>query len=154
MELVAERSNFITERAPTGAPARYGLVNLVELAEFADWPAVSRNAHGLFETAETLKADSPLKAEIARIAAATPDPVRRAELALALVQEQVRYLFIGMNDGGFVPAPADLTWQRRFGDCKARPRCWWRCSRGWASRRGRSSSIPTAAMPWRGACRR
>ncbi|MFC3672121.1 DUF3857 domain-containing protein [Novosphingobium pokkalii] len=120
MELVAERSNFITERAPTGAPARYGLVNLVELAEFADWPAVSRNAHGLFETAETLKADSPLKAEIARIAAATPDPVRRAELALALVQEQVRYLFIGMNDGGFVPAPADLTWQRRFGDCKGK----------------------------------
>lgn len=120
MELLAERSDFSTERAPAGAPARFGLVNLVELTEFADWPSVSRTGHVLFETAETLKPDSPLKAEIARIAAASADPVRRAELALALVQEQVRYLFIGMNDGGFVPAPADLTWQRRFGDCKGK----------------------------------
>ncbi|WP_432787902.1 DUF3857 domain-containing protein [Novosphingobium rhizosphaerae] len=120
MELLAEKTDFVTQRAPTGAPGRFGLVNLVELTEFADWPSVSRTGHALFDTAEALKADSPLKAEIARIAAATPDPVRRAELALILVQEQVRYLFIGMNDGGFVPAPADLTWQRRFGDCKGK----------------------------------
>jgi len=41
-------------------------------------------------------------------------------MALALVQEQIRYLFLGMDDGGYVPAAADLTWSRRFGDCKGK----------------------------------
>jgi len=32
----------------------------------------------------------------------------------------VRYVFLGMNDGGLVPADADTTWSRRFGDCKGK----------------------------------
>ena len=119
-ELLADVSNVVTQRAPAHAPARFDLVNLVDVTEFADWPAVSRRFATLFDQSATLPANSPLQAEIARIAAASPDPVRRAELALALVEEQVRYLFVGMNDGGFVPAPADQTWQRRYGDCKGK----------------------------------
>jgi tetratricopeptide (TPR) repeat protein/transglutaminase-like putative cysteine protease len=119
-ELIADVANVVTRRAPAGAPARYDLVNLVELTEFADWAEVSRRYATLFETAATIAPGSPLQAEIARIAAASPDPQRRAELALALVEEQVRYLFIGIDDGGFVPAPADQTWQRRYGDCKGK----------------------------------
>jgi len=119
-ELLADVSNFVTQRSPANAPARYDLVNLVDVTEFADWPAVSRRFAALFDQAATIAPDSAVHAEIARIAAASPDPVRRAELALALVEEQVRYLFIGIDDGGFVPAPAEQTWQRRFGDCKGK----------------------------------
>ena len=32
----------------------------------------------------------------------------------------MRYAFVGMNLGGYVPAAADVTWQRRFGDCKGK----------------------------------
>ena len=120
IELLTDLTNVLTHHGPSHAPSRYGFVNLVELSEFADWPAVSRRFAGLFDAAATLPANSPLHAEIARIAAASPDPVRRAELALALAEEQVRYLFIGIDDGGFVPAPADQTWQRRYGDCKGK----------------------------------
>lgn len=124
-ELLADVGNVVTQSAPSNAPARFGMVNLVDISEFADWRQVSRTFAALFDHAATLSPDvpehrNPLQAEIARLAAASPDPLRRAELALALVEEQVRYLFIGMDDGGYVPAPADQTWQRRYGDCKGK----------------------------------
>jgi tetratricopeptide (TPR) repeat protein len=74
----------------------------------------------LFTKAATLAAASPLQAEIARIKAASPDPKARAEAALALVENQIRYVALAMDDGGYVPAAADVTWARRFGDCKGK----------------------------------
>ena len=32
----------------------------------------------------------------------------------------MRYLALSMDDGGYVPADADVTWKRRFGDCKGK----------------------------------
>ena len=61
-----------------------------------------------------------MRNEIAAIAAQSPDPRIRAEAALSLVQDRVRYVFLGMNDGGLLPADAETTWQRRFGDCKGK----------------------------------
>lgn len=119
-ELVADLTDMAAPLPPEGAPSRFQLVNAIEVTEFADWQGVSRTFAPLYAEAEKLAENSPLKAEIARIAAASPDPRRRTELALQLVQEQIRYLFLGMNDGGFVPASADQTWARRFGDCKAK----------------------------------
>lgn len=119
-ELVADLANVTTSRPPSKAPARFRAVNLVELTDFADWQTVSRTYADLFDKASALSPTSPVKAEAAKIAAATSDPKTRAEMALRLVEEQVRYLFIGIDDGGFVPAPVDLTWQRRFGDCKGK----------------------------------
>jgi tetratricopeptide (TPR) repeat protein len=119
-ELVSDLTNVTTPRPPQGAPSRFRVVNAIEITQFADWPSVSRLLAPLYAKATTLAPDSPLKSEARRIAAATPDPKKRASLALRLVQEQVRYLFLGMNDGGYVPAAADATWARRFGDCKAK----------------------------------
>ena len=119
-ELVADLTNFTAPLGPEGAPPRFKLVNAVEVTEFADWAGVSRTFAPLYAAAVTLAPDSPLRAEAAVIAAKTSDPKARAGLALKLVQEQIRYLFLGMDDGGFVPASADQTWNRRFGDCKAK----------------------------------
>ena len=119
-ELLADLYNGTAPLGPEGAPARFKLVNAVEITEFSDWQGVSRTFAPLYTKAVTLAPSSPVRAEAARIAAQTGDPKRRAELALGLVQQQIRYLFLGMDDGGFVPASADQTWLRRFGDCKAK----------------------------------
>ena len=119
-ELVADLYNGTAPLGPEGAPSRFKLVNAVEVTEFTDWQGVSHTFAPLYAKAVTLGPNSPLKAEAAKIAAQTKDPKRRAELALALVQQQIRYLYLGMDDGGFVPASADATWNRRFGDCKAK----------------------------------
>ncbi|HEU4969422.1 transglutaminase domain-containing protein, partial [Sphingomonas sp.] len=119
-ELVSDLSNVTSSRPPEGAPSRYRVVNAVELSEFPDWASVSRAFEPLYAKAGAIASDSPLRAEIARIAAASKDPKVRAQQALILVQDKVRYLFLGMNGGGYVPASAELTWSRRFGDCKAK----------------------------------
>lgn len=119
-ELVADLGEMSAPLPPEGAPSRYQLVNAIEITEFSDWQGVSRSFAPLYAEAGKLAPGSPVKAEAARIAAQTKDPRRRAELALQLVQEQIRYLFLGMNAGGFVPAGAEQTWARRFGDCKAK----------------------------------
>ena len=119
-ELVADLYNGTAPLGPEGAPSRFKLVNAVEITEFTDWQGVSHTFAPLYAKAVTLAPNSPVKTEAAKIAAQTTDPKRRAELALALVQQQIRYLYLGMDDGGFVPATADQTWSRRFGDCKAK----------------------------------
>ena len=44
----------------------------------------------------------------------------RAQAALGLVQDRIRYVALAMGTGGLVPADAATTWSRRFGDCKGK----------------------------------
>jgi hypothetical protein len=119
-ELVVDLQNVRSPVLPDNAPGRYADVAGWEMTGFATWAEVSQTLEPAFRAAATLDAASPLHAEAARIAAQTSDPVRRAELALRLVEEKTRYVFIGMNLGGYAPAGADETWRRRFGDCKGK----------------------------------
>jgi tetratricopeptide (TPR) repeat protein len=119
-ELVLDKENVPESHPPKGAPARYRLGPQLELTEFGSWAEASALMTPLYDKASQLPADSPLKAEAAKIRAASSDPKVQAAMALALVQSKVRYLFLGMRDGGYVPAAADLTWERRFGDCKGK----------------------------------
>lgn len=105
---------------PKDAPARFAWQRTVEYSDFADWAAVSRRFRPLFDTAATLAPSSPLDAEARRIAATHSDPLARAAAALKLVQQQVRYVYVGLNGGNYRPATADETWQRRYGDCKGK----------------------------------
>jgi tetratricopeptide (TPR) repeat protein len=105
---------------PNGAPARFRAGRTVQFGDFKSWAEVSAVMAPLFVKASTIGAESPLQAEIARIKASSPDAKARAQAALSLVQDQVRYILLTMSDGGYVPADADLTWKRRFGDCKAK----------------------------------
>ena len=105
---------------PRDAPPRYGWNRVIEFSDFPDWPAVSRRFHGLFAQASRLAPDSPLREEAAAIAASTPDKLAQAQAALQLVQQQVRYVYVGLNGGNFTPAAADETWERRYGDCKGK----------------------------------
>jgi tetratricopeptide (TPR) repeat protein len=105
---------------PAGAPARFQLGRQLQVTDFTSWTEVSAVFAPLYDKARKLAPDSPLQAEISRIRAASSDPKQRAAAALALVESQVRYVFVGLNNGNLVPADADLTWQRRYGDCKGK----------------------------------
>ncbi len=105
---------------PVGAPVRFTALRRLELTAFQSWPEVSRRLAPLYVEAARLAADSPLRAGIDRIRAGSREPKAQAAAALKLVQENVRYVLLAMNDGALKPATADETWQRRYGDCKAK----------------------------------
>lgn len=105
---------------PKQAPLRFLIDRRIDFSGVSSWESLSKLFAPLYEHAARLGPNSPLQAEIARIRAATPDPKARAALALALVEDKVRYVFLAMNNGGLVPADADQTWSRRYGDCKAK----------------------------------
>ncbi|MDI1296416.1 MAG: transglutaminase domain-containing protein, partial [bacterium] len=115
-ELRDPKSSVMTD----GAPARYNVRRLIEYSDFAGWEDISGRWWTLFDAAATLAPESPVRAEVARIAAVSSDPVVRAQAALALVQGQIRYVYVGLNGGNYRPASADETWKRRFGDCKGK----------------------------------
>jgi tetratricopeptide (TPR) repeat protein/transglutaminase-like putative cysteine protease len=120
VELSWEADNLEPLNQPSNVPSRFLRYPLVEFTTYGAWTDVSRKLAPLYEKAATLPADSPLKAEARAIADASADPAARLEATLKLVQDRVRYVFLGMGDGNINPAHADLTWQRRFGDCKGK----------------------------------
>ena len=119
-ELVVDLADVEAPQPPRDAPGRFNDTGLLEASQFSSWSEVSGLMAPFYAKASTLAPDSPLRAEVAKIKAGTADPKARALAALRLVEEQVRYVFLGMNNGGFVPADADTTWTRRFGDCKGK----------------------------------
>ena len=119
-ELVYELRDPHAAVIADGAPARVNVRRFIEVSDFDSWADVSRRFWPLFEKASMLSAQSPVRKEIARIAAENTDPTKRIEAALQLVQDRVRYVYIGLNGGNYTPANADQTWERRFGDCKAK----------------------------------
>lgn len=105
---------------PKDAPARYHWQRIIEYSDFEDWPALSSHFAPLFAKAATLAPDSAIRREASRIGAAHSGSLDRASAALKLVQQDVRYIYVGLNRGNLTPASADETWQRRYGDCKAK----------------------------------
>jgi tetratricopeptide (TPR) repeat protein len=118
--LELDKMNAVSPDAPTGAPPFDQMVGVLQASDFANWRAVSAAAFPRFDGAAKLTPGSALLAEVARIKAASADPKARVLAALKLVEGQTRYFYVGLNAGGFTPAPADLTWSRRFGDCKGK----------------------------------
>ncbi|MEH3106181.1 MAG: transglutaminase [Sphingomonas fennica] len=105
---------------PKDAPPRYGWRRVLQYSSFSDWPSISRHFAPLYAAAAVRAADSPIRREAARIAAAHDTPMARAAAALKLVQQNVRYIYVGLDGGNLQPATAEETWQRRFGDCKGK----------------------------------
>ncbi len=119
-ELLVDETGATAPKPPAGAPFRFQRVGELQATTYRGWADVVAPMAPLYDEAMTLKADSPIKAEIAAIAAASPDPKVRAFKALQLVEDKTRYLLLAMGDGGYKPASADETWARRFGDCKGK----------------------------------
>jgi hypothetical protein len=118
--LSLDKTDILAPKAPIGAPLRFRRVGLLEASSFQSWSEVSKLMAPLYAKASAIAPTSPIAAEAEAIAARTKDPKARAFAALQLVESKTRYFFIGMGEGSYVPAAADDTWARRFGDCKAK----------------------------------
>lgn len=108
------------DELPNDAPSRFRLGELMQVSTYADYAAVSRNHAPHYATAGKLAAGGDLAARIAAIAAASPDPLTRAAAALQTVQDDISYLMNGMDGGNYIPQAPEETWEKRFGDCKAK----------------------------------
>lgn len=106
--------------APDRAPPRYAWRRAIEFSEFADWGSVSRRFAPLYAAAAAVSEGSPVAKEAARIAAAHSTTSERIRAALKLVQQDVRYTYVGLDGGNLRPATAAETWARRYGDCKGK----------------------------------
>lgn len=120
IELVVDLRDSDVPKFPVDAPTRYFPLRNVAFSQFKSWSEVSSLMAPWFRRASTLDANSPLKAEVARIRASSADPKVQAAAALSMVEDKVRYLALVLNLGGYIPAQADQTWERRYGDCKAK----------------------------------
>jgi tetratricopeptide (TPR) repeat protein/transglutaminase-like putative cysteine protease len=105
---------------PKGAPSRFNITRFGEATDFASWADLATLTAPLYRKAETIPAAGPLHDEVEKIRSTAANPKQRAERALQLVQDRVRYVALLMGPGGYVPADAETTWSRRFGDCKAK----------------------------------
>ncbi len=105
---------------PRLAPLRYAMVRFVEASDYSSWADVAALEIPLYAKAARIPAQGPLRNEVERIRESSTDPVARTEAALALVQGRIRYVALAMGAGGLVPADAEETWARRYGDCKAK----------------------------------
>jgi tetratricopeptide (TPR) repeat protein len=104
---------------PNGAPLRYSVGRYAEASDFSSWAEVADLVAPHYKAASTIPASGPLRDEVEKIRKVS-DRRSQVEQALALVQERVRYVALLMGEGGYVPAAAESTWSRRFGDCKAK----------------------------------
>ncbi|WP_230770004.1 DUF3857 domain-containing protein [Sphingomonas sp. Leaf4] len=105
---------------PDDAPSRYRHPPLIELATFADWADVSRTFASLYASDGLIAPGSALAGEVAAIQTAEATPIGRAQRALEVVQDKIRYLAVGMDGGNYVPQKPARTWDVRYGDCKAK----------------------------------
>jgi tetratricopeptide (TPR) repeat protein len=119
-ELLIELPITKPAELPDDAPLRFRPVTMLDATDYADWADLSRDMAMHYRTEGSIAPAGPIAAEVARIAAATADPRQRAAMALQTVQDKIRYLFKGMDNGDYVPQSPAQTWSARYGDCKAK----------------------------------
>ena len=119
-EITLKFDNAETLSPLKDAPPRYNWMRILQYSDFESWGEISRQFSPLFERASELAANSSVKTEAARIAKQHPTQLERAQAALKLVQQEVRYIYVGLNGGNLSPASAEETWERRYGDCKGK----------------------------------
>jgi len=118
--LTVARDGWTTPDIPNGAPGRFANNGTLEVADFTDWAQVATVMRPLYLKASTIAPDSPVMAEVKRIAALSTDPRIRASEALRVVQSQVRYLARVDGLGNYTPESADTVWSGKSGDCKGK----------------------------------
>jgi len=105
---------------PKDAPLRYSWLRILEYSDFENWREISKQFHNFFDDASKVSKKSDLDDEVKRIAKKYSGDVDRLKSALALVQDQVRYIYVGLNGGNYKPVSAEETWTQRYGDCKGK----------------------------------
>lgn len=106
----------------TATPSEAGQVAYADYApyimatSFADHAALGRAYQ---QRAKPMAAVTPDIQNLANeITDGIDNPKEQVRALYDWVAGNIRYVFIGLGDGGFVPQPADLVLKNRYGDCK------------------------------------
>lgn len=118
--IMVRLENPAPQYPPKDAPLSYAWGRIIEFSDFPTWNSISQYFAPIYANAAKLSKSSPIKAEAQRIAANHATDLDRANAALKLVQQDVRYIYEGLSGGNLTPASAEETWKRRFGDCKGK----------------------------------
>lgn len=105
---------------PRDAPWRYQRPTVLRVGSFSDWSELSRVMAPRYVAASDVADDGAVAAQAAEIMRKTRDPLERIALATQLVQDKVSYLLDGLDGGNYLPQDAEFTWEKRYGDCKAK----------------------------------
>src|SRR5690606_18332185 len=105
---------------PADAPYRYQRPTVLRVGSFADWSELSRVMAPHFAAAAEVDERGAVATQAAAIMKQASDPLERAALATRLVQDEVSYLLNGLAGGNYLPQGAEFTWEKRYGDCKAK----------------------------------
>ncbi|HKX92053.1 MAG TPA: DUF3857 domain-containing protein [Sphingomicrobium sp.] len=105
---------------PANSPGRFRVGRALDASNFASWGEIATLMKPYFDAASVIPPTGPLRNEVERIRALPGGQRAQAEAALRLVEDEIRYVALNMGAGGYVPANAETTWSRRFGDCKAK----------------------------------
>ena len=118
-ELSLVRRKYVPTNLAANVPARFRYP-AIQLTSYKSWADVAQLMAPLFDKARKLDSASPLIAVADDIAKAHAAPEARMLAALRISQEKVRYVALSLGESAFIPATADQTWSRRFGDCKGK----------------------------------
>ncbi|HYD23976.1 MAG TPA: DUF3857 domain-containing protein [Croceibacterium sp.] len=105
---------------PQDAPSRYHRPTVLRVGSFSGWSELSRVMAPHFLAAADVARDGAVAGQAAAIMEQASDPLERAALATRLVQDKVSYLLNGLDGGNYLPQEAEFTWDKRYGDCKAK----------------------------------
>ncbi len=108
------------DETPNDAPYRFQLPPAMQVTTYSGWEDLSRSMAPLYDMTGAIEPDGELAAEVSQIAAASDDPLARAAMALESVQDNISYLLNGLYGGNYLPQMPQETWERRYGDCKAK----------------------------------
>ncbi len=97
-------------------PDDFTLYPWIQFSEADTWQDVVQWALPLYQP--DIKPGPELQAIVKQMAIDYPSQELRSAAVLQFAQEQIRYLGIEIGSGSYVPNPANLVLQRRFGDCK------------------------------------
>ncbi|APV49287.1 hypothetical protein BWI17_06080 [Betaproteobacteria bacterium GR16-43] len=114
-ERLVSATNVPTWDLPADSPPELTVAQLIQMSEYADWPAVSAWGRSLFPD---VPPDAAVKALAESLRAKAPDDAGRALAALEFVQREIRYFSVAFGESTHRPALPARVLERRFGDCK------------------------------------
>ena len=108
------------DEMPSDAPARFMLPPMVTVSTFANYAEISKVMAPLYATEGAVPANHGLDTAIDRIARQHKEPKARMAAAVQLVQDEISYLYNGLDGGNYSPQSPTETWDKKYGDCKAK----------------------------------
>ncbi|MBX3586716.1 MAG: DUF3857 domain-containing protein [Ramlibacter sp.] len=99
----------------TRVPSEFIPFRYIQFSEFQSWNEVGTWASDLFKAEGKL---TPAAAELVAEFSRKPTSDERASAALSWVQNEIRYVSLVLGESSHRPAPANVTLERRYGDCK------------------------------------